>query len=204
MAVTFRKNGALIVFEPSMQGDQVLFKEALSVSHIVKVSHESWAHREELQPCKANWLIIETLGPEGLRFLSRLPSYNNSEWQHIPSFPVSNYKDAAGSGDWCTAGFIACLGSQGAEGMKQIGQGQLIDALRQGQLLASWNCGFQGARGGMYSLCGEQLKDLVLGIFSNPLLLRLKPQRIRSNSLLEPQQNIRRKGQCIGELCHLL
>jgi hypothetical protein len=139
-----------------------------SVSHIVKVSHEQWADRGELSPCETNWLLIKTLGREGLRFLSRLPLYHSSGWQYVPGFPISNYKDTAGAGDWCTAGILAYLGTQGAKGLEHVGEREIQDALRQGQLLASWNCGFEGARGGMYVKPRHQLKKLALGIALPP------------------------------------
>ena len=175
MAAAFRKQGALVFFEPSAQASHALFQEALAVSHVVKVSRERWAGRRELSPCETNWLLIETLGPEGLRFLSRLPSYRSREWQHVTGFPLGNYRDTAGAGDWCTAGILACLGTRGAKGLEQVGESRLRDALRHGQLLASWNCSYEGARGGMYVTQRQQLEELALGITPYPSTLRLEP-----------------------------
>jgi hypothetical protein len=204
IATAFRKHGALIVFEPSTQGDRVLFQEALSVSHIVKVSHEQWADRGELSPCETNWLLIETLGREGLRFLSRLPLYHSSGWQYVPGFPISDYKDTAGAGDWCTAGILACLGTQGAKGLEHVGEREIQDALRQGQLMASWNCGFEGARGGMYVKPRDQLKKLALGIALPPSTLRLMSRRLRENRLCEGQQDDTSHAEHPREICHLM
>ena len=122
MAAAFRKQGALVFFEPSAQASHALFQEALAVSHVVKASRERWAGRRELSPCETNWLLIETLGLEGLRFLSRLPSYRGRGWQHVSGFPLRNYRDTAGAGDWCTAGILACLGTRGAKGLEQVGE----------------------------------------------------------------------------------
>jgi sugar/nucleoside kinase (ribokinase family) len=204
MAGAFRRNGALIVFEPSTQRDQGLFKEALSVSHIVKVSHERWADRGELSPGENNWLLIETLGSEGLRFRSRLPSSHSSGWQHVAGFPVVKYRDTAGAGDWCTAGIIARLGTQGAKGLEYIGQEEVRDAFRQGQLLASWNCGFEGARGGMCATQIERLNELALEIAPNPSILRSANRRLRGNSLRGAQRDDVSNTEYRRELCHIM
>src|ERR1035441_567329 len=58
--------------------------------------------------------------------------------------------DAAGSGDWCTAGILDKLGKSGLRGLRTINRNMLNSALAYGQALAAWNCRFEGARGGMY------------------------------------------------------
>ena len=67
-------------------------------------------------------------------------------------------EDTAGAGDWCTAGIIHRLGQQGLRGLQQVTAAQLQDALCFGQALAAWNCGFEGARGGMYSVDKEAFR----------------------------------------------
>ena len=203
MATAFRRQGALIFFEPSTQTDHTLFQEALAVSHIVKVSRERRAERQEFSPCETNWLLIETLGSEGLRFLSRSPSYRSCGWQYVTGFPLGNYRDTAGAGDWCTAGILACLGIQGAKGLEQIGERKVRDALRHGQLLASWNCGFEGARGGMYVTQRQQLEELALGITPYPSTLRLEPN-LRRNCLDEVRRDDRSNAEHLSELCGVM
>lgn len=43
---------------------------------------------------------------------------------------------------------------------------QLQDALRFGQALAAWNCGFEGARGGMYNVDKKQFESGVRQIMA--------------------------------------
>ena len=203
MATAFRRQGALIFFEPSTQTEHALFQEALAVSHIVKVSHERWAERRELSPCETNWLLIETLGSEGLRFLSRLPSYRSCGWQYVPGFPLGDYRDTAGAGDWCTAGVLACLGTQGAKGLEHVGERNVRDALQHGQLLASWNCGFKGARGGMYATPRQKLKELALRITPYPSTVRLTP-RLRGSCLCEVRRDDRSNAEHLRGLCHMM
>jgi sugar/nucleoside kinase (ribokinase family) len=55
-------------------------------------------------------------------------------------------KDAAGSGDWCTSGLLDKL-ARGLSWAEEASAEQLREAVRHGQALAAWNCGFEGARG---------------------------------------------------------
>ena len=65
--------GALVVFEPSSVGDVSLFREAWSVAHVVKYSHERLAELPDgLGFGPPQLLQVETLGAEGLRYRSRV------------------------------------------------------------------------------------------------------------------------------------
>ncbi len=172
MGEAYRQRGAVVVFEPSAQGDSSLFERALAAAHIVKVSHERRADQWDLRPRQSNWLVIETLGANGLRFFSRLPSYQSAEWEHLPACELETCRDAAGAGDWCTAGIISSVARQGSEGLSHLGKDELYESLQRGQLLAAWNCRFEGARGGLYSALREELRKLVV----DPSLLRLEPR----------------------------
>src|SRR5205823_12351779 len=97
-------------------------------------------------------LEVETLSSDGLRYRSRLPKYRTSRWQQMGAFKPDAVRDAAGSGDWCTAGLLDRLARGGQRGLRSASAEVLQDALRYGQALASWNCGFEGARGGMYQV----------------------------------------------------
>jgi fructokinase len=144
--------GAIVVFEPSSIGEPRLFREALALAHILKYSHERRRHLRGIEGIVGPLLEIETLGEEGLRYRSTLPFGASNGWERLNAYTVDQVKDAAGSGDWCTAGIIHRLGQKGLQGLRQVTAAQLLDALYFGQALAAWNCGFEGARGGMYSV----------------------------------------------------
>ena len=76
------------------------------------------------------------------------------------------FKDAAGAGDWCTAGILSRLARGGLTGFRRISFEKLQDALRYGQALAAWNCGFEGARGGMSHVDQHTFKRQVEAILS--------------------------------------
>ena len=178
LAYAFREGGALVVFEPSGQGDPALFAEAIDLAHIVKYSRERWAGREIARPGERTWLVVETLGGEGLRFSCQLPSFQTGGWDHLPATVVVGIEDAAGSGDWCTAGIVACLGGNGAAGLSRSGEREVRSALGRAQALASWNCGFQGARGGMYSPQRTRLAEILSGVLPEKHDIRMRKRKL--------------------------
>jgi fructokinase len=173
------ENGALVLFEPSGIGDPDLFREAWGLAHVVKYSHERLRDIAdlELNPSEREGILleIETLGEEGLRYRSRLPRSRSKGWATLAAFPVPELKDAAGSGDWCTAGLLNKLARGGLPALKKASSESLRQALCYGQALAAWNCGFEGARGGMYEVdlvtFHEQVEQILEGGDFEPLLL---------------------------------
>jgi len=141
--------GALVVYEPSVRSDPDLEFEALKLAHIVKYSNERFENY--IDEFNTNILLeIKTEGKNGLRFRSNLINTTDNDWKHVSSIQVGEFVDAAGAGDWCTAGLISKVGVGGFERFASITQTELIEALLFGQELSAWNCGFEGARGGMY------------------------------------------------------
>ncbi len=155
------EQGAIVVFEPSGVGEVELFREALRVSHILKYSHERMrAHLEsaELEIDEGGPLLeIETLGRGGLSYRCRLGGYTTTGWERVAAFRVNALRDTSGAGDWCTAGIVSRLASNGSVGLRSSSRSDVIEALAFGQALAAWNCGFEGARGGMDTMSREQL-----------------------------------------------
>jgi fructokinase len=158
------ERGAIVFFEPSSVSNTLLFRQAWEIAHVVKYSHERLSELPEVGVDDGPRLLVETLGGAGLRFCNRIASRRSAVWEESPGFPVANLKDAAGSGDWCTAGFLSQVGGEGFAGMLRVTAGGLRKALRFGQALAAWNCGFEGARGGMYAVTRRDFKRQVSAI----------------------------------------
>lgn len=162
LARAAQAKGAIIFFEPSGVGEPKLFQEALTIAHIVKYSQErmktlgEWFDDEAGQP-SARLLEIETLGRGGLKYRTRLPADRTQDWRHVDAYPVPTLRDAAGCGDWTTAGIIDKIGREGLDGLRRMPMATLASAVRHGQALAAWNCGYEGARGGMYSVASAEL-----------------------------------------------
>lgn len=152
LAGHFRDLGALVVFEPSGVGDPRLFREAISAAHVVKYSCDRIGDSAGIEDIEGPTLLIETTGDEGLRYLFRSQKAKSRRWRTITAIPAPTLLDTAGCGDWCTAGLLHRLPGGGADGLLNSPDGVILEAIRYGQALAAWNCGFEGARGGMYDV----------------------------------------------------
>lgn len=170
LAEAASRNGALVVFEPSGVGDPALFREAWSIAHVVKYSHERLRDIADLGLKRSEkggvLLEVETLGGEGIRYRSQIPKGKTNGWRELSAFSPQALQDAAGSGDWCTAGILHKLGRGGLKSFRSTDTERLHDAIRYGQALATWNCGFEGARGGMYRVDKPTFERQVASILS--------------------------------------
>jgi sugar/nucleoside kinase (ribokinase family) len=164
LAEVFRSDGATVVFEPQRADESKLFREMLTLADVVIYSHE---RIDELPARKSSDTLLEvqTLGRGGLRVRIHRNG-RGAKWSHLQAEPVRELRDAAGSGDWLTAGLIHGLRSRPSGTAFELSDVQR--ALAIGQKLAAWNCGFVGARGGMYAAD----RDAVLAI-----LTAMRPRR---------------------------
>lgn len=144
-----RLNGATTVFEPSdLDQDKGLLSRALRAARVVKYSSDR-LEPASLEALDAGFVEIQTLGARGLRF--RMRSLDPS-WVELPALSGVSVVDAAGAGDWCTAGFLYALESLAIEvAPSDLGYNRIHAALKAGQFLAAMNCGTVGARGLMRS-----------------------------------------------------
>lgn len=166
LAKACAKKGALVVFEPSGIGNPVLFQQAWETAHIVKYSHERLSELPDMDVATSPRLQIETLGEAGLRYQRVEPGKRPTKWTELKAFPVDNLRDTAGAGDWCTAGLLSRVAKKGLNGFLKTADSDLREALRYGQALAAWNCGFEGPRGGMYAVDRRSFAMQVAGILA--------------------------------------
>lgn len=161
LAKHFAQSGALVFFEPCGTGDTKLFKQMLQLSHVVKYSQARVKSFLDILQSATPLLQIETLGEDGLRYQSRLPRAATDGWKKIDAVDVADVRDAAGSGDWTTAGLINCVGQGGASRFTRLDDDSLSKAFKQAQAMAAWNCQYEGARGGMYASSRASLETFV-------------------------------------------
>ena len=169
LAAEASARGALVVFEPSSKSNHKLVAEAVALAHVVKYADCRLAGiHGVMADGSAVLLEVQTLGDRGLRYRHRLRR-DVSRWMHLKAVPVPRLADTCGAGDWCTAGLIAKAAVGGWKGFRRAGARGVRDALRYGQALAAWNCGFEGARGGMYAVSRRvfrtQITELLNGRF---------------------------------------
>lgn len=180
LAAEAARSGAVIVFEPSGKSDERLFEEALQIAHVVKYSDQRLSDAGGAMSGSRPTLVeIQTLGSQGLRYRHRIRG-EASGWLSLPALPAPRLVDTCGSGDWCTAGFLMAAASNGVSGLKEGGEQGVVNAMRYGQALAAWNCGFEGARGGMYALDRNEFARQVDAIQSGKPVLRIvgRPQSV--------------------------
>lgn len=164
LAQRSRANGALVVFEPSGLKDERLFTECLKAAHVVKYANDRIDGIHNVVAKTKVPIEIETFGAKGLRLRVRTGG-RPGEWKDLPAFSVPELRDAAGSGDWTTAGLIHGLMTSGASIEKVVADvNAVLLAARQGQALAALNCGFEGARGLMYEADARRVLDLASAV----------------------------------------
>jgi fructokinase len=172
LAKYHKGKGAVIFFEPSSMKENRLFEECLKLADIIKFSNDRIRDYGTLYQKQRVPLEIETLGKEGLRYrFSHL--LDSSKWTSVSSYKISYVVDAAGSGDWFSAGLISKIAINGIKGFKKSNEEMISKALQFGQALAALNCFFDGARGIMYELTKEQICSLVKKLQSSKTPLTL-------------------------------
>jgi len=102
LAKFYKDNGAIVFFEPSNCKDVKAFNECLNIADVVKFSDERISDYEKQFPEAIVGLEIQTLGKSGLKFRIK----GDVDWRKVGSYYVDKVIDAAGAGDWCTAGII--------------------------------------------------------------------------------------------------
>jgi len=160
------KAGALVMFEPCGIGNPIQFRQAWQTAHVVKYSHERLSELPEMNVESSPLLVIETLGDAGLRYRHVSSGRQAMRWVDLEAIPVEGLQDSAGAGDWCTAGFLSKTAAGGRKGFARASNDQIRQALRYGQALASWNCRYEGARGGMYAVSKAEFHSQVGKILS--------------------------------------
>lgn len=164
LASVARENGALVVFEPSSVGDEKKFQTAVDLCHVLKYSQDRLGHLPDLAVTASPRIIVETQGEDGLRFRWK------NRWSHLDAFEVNPFVDAAGAGDWCTAGLIHRIGQVGAKGLRQLRKEDLVVGLRTGQAIAAINCNYYGARGAMLAISLRTLNQRLRLLAVQPII----------------------------------
>ena len=177
LAQYLKQRNTIIVFEPPHFLSSDLFRRCLRTADIVKHCYDNSKSLEKLDVSIP--LEIQTMGKEGLQYKTNF--LRNTEWKMLPPFPAHNLIDAAGSGDWLSAGMIHHL--RDCKTIMAVGRKRLKDALNFGQALASLNCNYVGARGMMYCLPQETITRLAeRRVEDRQLVIKMGSEKIRTVS----------------------
>ncbi len=192
IASHLKKQNTIIMFEPPkfLQDDKTFLK-CLKIADVVKHCYEQ---ANDTEKAKIDIpLEIQTKGEEGLQYKEKF--LRHKTWKKLPAIPADNLIDAAGSGDWLTAGLIHMLRSH--KFLEQVTEEKLENALNFGQTLASLNCNFIGARGMMYYLTKEEL----FKIASKKLKNKEKMIEFTINPTKKPKLTSKLSSECKICLC---
>jgi len=159
LAKLAKKNGALVYFEPSSYKDSKQFHECLDISDIIKYSKDRIKNYRTLFPKTNATLEIETDGAQGVNY-----RFKSSKWKPLRPFYLEDIIDAAGAGDWCSAGIMKTIAGNGD--LKKQTSRQIESAINFGQAQGAINCLFEGARGAMYNLKLESFIKLTEQLIS--------------------------------------
>lgn len=166
LAAEASAQGALIVFEPSSKSSDKHMAEAFALAHVVKYADNRLTGIHGVMANGSAVLLeVQTLGEQGLKYRHRL-GRGVADWMYLKAIPAPRLADTCGSGDWCTAGLIAKTAVGGQEGFRRGGARSVRAALRYGQALAAWNCGFEGARGGMYAVARQAFESQITNVLN--------------------------------------
>jgi fructokinase len=192
IAIRTRQNGALVVFEPSGIKDPGLFARCLRACHVFKYSNERLSGVRDAATDAEVPVEIETRGSSGLRVTIRQGRDTVHE-EELPAVPAPRLRDAAGSGDWCYAGFVHALLSD-RDRLPNLARCQkaVVRALRWGQALAALNCSYEGARGLMYTMP----REVMVAALSDMLGGKDVGGQVET-AVAKRQQGSRRTGTCI-------
>ena len=181
LAAMFHSAGKIVVFEPSSSRVDHLFQKLLTISHIVKYSHERFPELEETSWPQVRKFEIQTLGRGGLRF--RMSAKKSPTlWQHLHAPKRETIVDTCGAGDWATAALIELTCKSGLPGLLSLSKERMLRALSFAQKLGSWSCGYAGARGAMYSMPKSALLQEVERL-AHPSVLTMPTIEGPSNNL---------------------
>ena len=160
LAKVAKAKGAIVYFEPSGYGDAKHFQESIDIADIIKFSNQRFKDYKERFPKRNAILEIETKGEEGMSY-----RFNSDKWIDLAPKKIDDVLDTAGAGDWCSAGIIKTISSNGPLDTQSISQ--IENALQNGQAFGAVNCLFDGARGAMYHLTSKDFLSLVDSVLNN-------------------------------------
>lgn len=137
LAERYAEAGATVVFEPSTPANAALLQRAMQAAAIVKGSQEHGPDLvESYEGGRPNQLRVITHGVRGAKV-----RIGSGRWHRVGVFPAE-VVDAAGAGDWTTAGMLHKIVGPSPPGVDEV-----KDGIVYGHALAALNCAVPGARG---------------------------------------------------------
>ncbi|MBA3380863.1 MAG: hypothetical protein H0T97_03205 [Actinobacteria bacterium] len=141
LAEAYSERETIVVFEPATRGRPALVSRAYASASFVKCAEDSPIDFRTLLRRRDKRTLIVTGGANGVRL-----RHGRRDIRRLPAPPVPAVVDAAGAGDWTTAGLLYALLAADADA-RSFSQTEVERALAWGQAAAALNCAWRGARG---------------------------------------------------------
>ena len=147
-------SGVPVMFEPPKSLSDNRLCQAVAVADIVKYSCQDFRDGLPSAVVREVQLVIETQDGKGLRYRQRRGG-TLGDWHTLPAFEPVRPRDAAGAGDWCTAGFIWEI-VRGRTTWNWT-TAELESAMAYGQALAAISVCYIGPLGALFALSRNEL-----------------------------------------------
>ena len=136
LASAYRRDGRLVVYEPSSAGRPSAHRRASELANIIKFSQERLPlFGDSLGAPRDGQLWIITAGEAGTRY-----RIGTEPWRTVDAFHVGAL-DAGGAGDWMSAALLTQIVS-----MTDWSESAIQSAIRHAQAVAAVSCLVPGAR----------------------------------------------------------
>lgn len=145
LAVAAKRQGTLVVYEPSVASDAPWMSAMFALADVVKYSADRRRAFGDLAVSAPHALCIETRGRRGLRWWKGRTAHKHQ----VPAVHNPAAIDASGAGDWLTSALLFQLATTGRSPM-DLPADQVIELMAAASRVAAWSCGFLGARGALY------------------------------------------------------
>lgn len=145
------RSGAVVFFEPNAIKDLALFRRAVALVDILKISEEVVSGVDFASGEQPPY-FIRTHGSSGLSLTT------GTEHVVLPSVAAPRLVDTCGAGDMVTIGLIHALMSTRSK-HRAIALEDVCSGLLMGQWLAAQNCAFIGARGLFHAFDGDTIRE---------------------------------------------
>ena len=160
LAGAAQKAGLLVMFEPPSIPRTAIAENAAAFSDIVKISLKPSQSPGQWHPAQdtRTRFIVETLGAQGVSMRSRM-TQGWSAPRKWPTVPQDVIRDAAGAGDWLSAGILYSL----LEKEDTITTGALERSIEYGMRLSAISLAFDGPQGALKALGAKTIKRISQG-----------------------------------------
>lgn len=164
LAHSASRDGLLVMFEANHIRASSRNATAAELSQVVKYSSEVDRETKDWLPQAGaqTEVIVQTLGAHGAKYRVKRKDRSWTDWVRLPVVPARVVVDAAGAGDWCSAGILYDLLRIRID--RRFAEENVRQAIAFGQALAAMSVSFTGPQGLLQGSYGVRLRTLARNV----------------------------------------